>query len=134
MVASHEEAGTAVFLDPGSRAFLTGYDPDGNALILGDNCHRTLDKSNEIKGSSSGRCQSKKAFNRYSERLHNLVTDMHRILINNCQNYSHIYTSLESPQSQQMPSKSKGQTEDTRTLRVRWSSDGQSQVVWHSSR
>lgn len=100
---SEEEAKESIiFIDPGSKCFITGYDPSGKLIVWGENdvgrIGRLLHYRRKIRSKMS-KCPTSKKRKRLSiadlrigEKISNIVTDLHKKLAKwLCQNYSQIY-------------------------------------------
>ena len=93
----------AIFIDPGSKCFLTGYDPSGKVIVWGENDVGRIARLQHYKK----KLQSKKASNlfnskqkrsyrlaelRIGEKISNLVLDLHKKLAKwLCENYAKVY-------------------------------------------
>lgn len=92
-----------IFLDPGSRNFVTGYDPSGKIVIWGQDDVSRIGRLLHHKRKLISKRQNKDvrakqrrnytlALTRLGEKIRNLVTDLHRKLSKwLCENYSRIY-------------------------------------------
>lgn len=91
-----------IFLDPGVKNFVTGYDPSGKIITWGEHdighIARLLHYKNKLQGKIKKELKNKKrksmrlALLRIGEHIHNLVNDMHKKLAKFlCMNYSQIY-------------------------------------------
>ena len=99
----NEKEQNIIFIDPGVKCFLTGYDPKGKIIQWGENdigrIARLLHYKRKIQSSKSSKSiNSKKkrklriAELRISDKIKNLVLDMHKKLAKwLCENYSKIY-------------------------------------------
>ena len=93
-----------ISIDPGCNNFLSGFDPKGYAHIIGYGDIERIGKlrhyNNKLKGKISKsqthkkRYALKKALKRAEEKIHNLVSDMHKKVIKwLCENYNVILIS-----------------------------------------
>lgn len=93
-----------IFLDPGSRDFMTGYDPQGKIVTWGTydvgRIARLLHYKNKLQSKKDKdtalrarkRNKYRIAILRLGEKIRNLVTDLHRKLAKwLCENYKYIY-------------------------------------------
>jgi putative transposase len=90
-----------IAIDPGVRTFLTGYDPSGHIVSIGDqswlHLKRLLKKqsalqSKTVKGTHNQRRMRKRALTRHRARVQHLVDDFHwRACKWLCEHYSTIY-------------------------------------------
>ena len=94
----------AIFLDPGTKHFLTGYDIDGKCIILGDydveRISRLLNHRNKLQSKidkdksirHKQRYRMKIALLRLNENIRNLVNDYHKKVTKwLCSNYNYIF-------------------------------------------
>lgn len=93
-----------IFLDPGVKNFVVGYDPSGKVITWGENdigrIARLLHYKRKLQGRIDLEPKNKKrrsmrtALLRIGEKIHNLVNDMHKKLAKFlCSNYSNIFLS-----------------------------------------
>lgn len=87
-----------LFIDPGSKIFITGYDPSGEIITWGENdigrIARLLHYKRQLQSKYKGdkRTKIRKAILRIGEKIRNLVNDLHRKLAKwLCANYTKIY-------------------------------------------
>ena len=89
-----------IFIDPGVRQFLTGYDPQGQVTICGTDVSgriaRLLHYKNKLVSAIATRTSRKRrltmALWRHNERINNLITDLHRRAAKwLCENYQYIF-------------------------------------------
>lgn len=90
-----------IFIDPGSKCFLTGYDPSGKIIVWGENdvgriarlqhYKRKIQKQRSLNNNKKKR-RLRLAELRIGEKISNLVLDMHKKLSKwLCENYTKIY-------------------------------------------
>lgn len=95
-------SGSMVFIDPGVKTFLTGYDPSGKVYHIGEGdvgrIGRMLHYKNKLKSKLSRERNKKRkrsmrnAMLRMNLKIKNLVKDLHRKAAKwLCQNYENIY-------------------------------------------
>ena len=101
-IVEKEQDGSMIFIDPGCRDFITGYDPEGKVIIWGQNdisrIARLLHYKNKLisrknkKGINAKKRNSlRKAILKENEKIKDLITDLHRKLAKwLCENYSTI--------------------------------------------
>ena len=91
-----------LFIDPGVKTFLTGYDPSGKIIICGERdvsriarllYYKRILFSKQMK---ANKCRKRKSFRlaclRIGEKIENLVDELHKKLSKwLCENYKHIY-------------------------------------------
>lgn len=90
-----------IFLDPGVKNFLTGYDPSGKVIVFGERdigrIARLLHYKRKInskmsKANHKKKINLKKAMLIIFEKIRNLVSEMHKKLTKwLCENYTNIY-------------------------------------------
>jgi transposase len=92
-----------IFIDPGSKCFLTGYDPSGKIIVWGENdigriarllhYKRKLQSKKSLKDFSSKKKRKYRlAELRIGEKISNLIVDLHKKLAKwLCENYTKIY-------------------------------------------
>lgn len=92
----------AIFIDPGVKAFATGYDPEGKIIVWGGQRnvgkiarllhYRKKLRSQMAHSTAAKRKRLRLADLRIGEKIFNLVDDLHKKLCKwLCENYSHIY-------------------------------------------
>ena len=82
--------GNMIFIDPGQKTFLTGYDPSGKIIIWGERdigvIARLLHYKNKLQGritkinNAKKRYTMKRALLRINEHIYNLVDELHKKL------------------------------------------------------
>jgi putative transposase len=93
---------SVIFIDPGSKCFITGYDPSGKLIVWGENdvgrIGRLLHYRRKLRSKISTEKTSKKrkrmriADLRIGEKIDNLVQDLHKKLAKwLCENYTHVF-------------------------------------------
>jgi IS605 OrfB family transposase len=99
----NDKESSVLFIDPGSKVFLTGYDPSGKIIIFGkDDIGRIARllhykrklQSKEMCKTINGKIKKRyrKAKLRIGEKITNLVNDMHKKLAKwLCSNYTRVY-------------------------------------------
>ena len=91
-----------LFIDPGSKTFITGYDPSGKIIIWGENdigrIARLLHYKRKLQSKRSLETANKRikkyrlAEQRIGEKIHNLTDDLHKKLSKwLCENYAKVY-------------------------------------------
>ncbi len=94
--------GSMIFIDPGVKTFLTGYDPSGKIVIWGKKDYRRIERLNFHKSElqskitkekkHSSRYRMKKALLRINKKVYNLVDELHKKLSKwLCSNYEYIF-------------------------------------------
>lgn len=91
----------AIFIDPGVKNFVTGYDPEGKIVVWGQKNigkiarllhYKRIVQSKEASVNAKKRKRLKLAELRINERIRNLVDDLHKKCAKwLCENYTHIY-------------------------------------------
>ena len=91
-----------LFIDPGVKTFLTGYDPSGKIIICGEHdisrIARLLYYKRKLfsKQMKATKCRKRSSYKlaclRMGEKIENLVNELHKKLTKwLCENYKHIY-------------------------------------------
>ena len=91
-----------LFIDPGSKSFITGYDPSGKIIVWGENdvgrIARLLHYKRKLQSKISRQKANKRikkyrlAEKRLGEKIYNLIDDLHKKLSKwLCENYSKVY-------------------------------------------
>lgn len=96
------QANKIIFIDPGVKTFLTGYDPDGKIIIWGERdigfIARLQHYRNKLHGkivkskNKRKKISYRKAMIRINERIFNLVEELHKKLVKwLVENYNYIF-------------------------------------------
>lgn len=99
---SENQANNIIFIDPGVKSFLTGYDPSGKIITFGNKKNakriaillhfKRLLQSKIKKTQSSSNNKKRLALLRINNKIHNLITDLHRKASKwLLENYKYIY-------------------------------------------
>ncbi|NBU33979.1 hypothetical protein EB077_01455 [bacterium] len=104
IVSENQARNKMLFIDPGVKTFITGYDPSGKIVTIGEkdigriarllHYKRKLQRKLKLEKNHSNKYNKRKAFLKMNEKITNLVEDMHKKTSAwLCKNYEHIFIS-----------------------------------------